>query len=202
MINHRADVIMVGFFKGTTDAGIYSVSVHWANLMVWGLTAVNLVAAPLISQLYTQNKIRELQRMASLSALGIAIFTLPAAIIMLFCGTWLLGLFGDGFKAGYGALVFLVAGQSVNALTGSVGYLLTMTGHQKEAAIVIGITAFINISLNVILIPMMGLKGAAIATMISTMIWKFAMYVIVRRNLKIDPSIVGLFGKRNRNEQH
>jgi len=202
VINHRVDVIMVGLFKGTTDAGIYSVSVHLANFMVLGLTAVNLIAAPLISHLYAQNKKKELQRMASLSALGIAIFTVPAAIIMLFCGTWLLGLFGEGFKAGYGALVFLVAGQSVNALTGSVGYLLTMTGYQKEAAIVMGITAFINITLNVILIPVMGLKGAAIATMISTMVWKFVMYVIVRRNLKIDPSIIGLFGRRGRNEQH
>ncbi len=204
VINHRVDVIMVGFFKGTTDVGIYSASVHLANFMVLGLIAVNQIAAPLISHLYTQNKKKELQRMASLSALGIAIFTVPAAIIMVFCGTWLLGLFGGegDFKAGYGALLFLVAGQSVNALTGSVGYLLTMTGYQKEAAIVMGITALINITLNVILIPKMGLNGAAIATMISTMVWKFAMYVIVRRNLKIDPSIIGLFGRRNRNEQH
>lgn len=198
VINHRADIIMVGFFKGTTDAGIYSVAVHLSNFMVLGLTAINLIAAPLISHLYAQNKRKDLQRMASLSALGIAIFTVPAAIIMLFCGKWLLGLFGGegDFIVGYDSLVFLVIGQSVNALTGSVGYLLTMTGYQKEAAIVMGITALINIALNVILIPMMGIKGAAIATMISTIVWKFAMYVIVRRNLKIDPSIIGLFRKR------
>lgn len=195
LINHRADVIMVGFFMGTTEAGFYSVAVKLANFLVWGLNAVNIVAAPMIADLYAKKDKRELQRMASMAAAGIAAFTIPAAIIMLVFGKNLLGLFGSEFTQAYPALVFLVVGQGMNALVGSVSYLLTMTGYQREAAIVIGITAVINIALNVILIPRLGLQGAAIATAISTIIWKISMYILVRKRLSIEPSFLGLFRK-------
>ncbi|MFH1514875.1 MAG: flippase [bacterium] len=196
LINHRADIIMVGIIKDTTQAGFYFNAVKLANFLVWGLTAVNLVAAPLISHLFTQGKKQELQKIASLAALGIAIFTIPAGILVLLGGHWLLGLFNEASKTAYPALVFLVIAQCLNALAGSVGYLLTMTGYQKEAAYVIGITAFINITLNAILIPYYGLAGAAVATMISTIIWNLSMYIIVRKKLGIDPSIIGLFSGR------
>jgi O-antigen/teichoic acid export membrane protein len=192
IINQRADVIMVGAFAGTTSAGIYAAAARLANLLVWGLTAVNMIAAPLFAQLHAEGKLNELQRITTLASLGIALFTLPAAAVMLAAGGWLLELFGKEFIQAYPALVFLVAGQCVNALTGSVGYLLIMTGTQREAAIVVGVTAVMNIILNYILIPWMGLAGAALATASCTVLWNGAMYCIVKNKLAVDPSLFGL----------
>jgi O-antigen/teichoic acid export membrane protein len=196
LINYRADVLMIGIMIDTTQAGIYSVSVKLANFLVWGLNAVNVIAAPLIAQLYSQKNKRELQRMVSISAAFISIYTIPAVVVMLVWGRQIISIFGDDFADAYNPLVLLAISQGVNALVGSVGYLLTMTGYQRDAATVIGIAAIFNIILNLILIPKYGIQGAAIASASSTILWNITMYILVRKRLGIEPSFIGLFKRR------
>ena len=83
----------------------------------------------------------------------------------------MLGLFGDEFVAATGILLILSAGQVVFALSGPVLYILTMTAHEKTALHIMYVTASINIVGNAILIPLIGLHGAAIATASTTILW-------------------------------
>ena len=93
---------------------------------------------------------------------------------MLF-GYVVLGIFVSDFTAGYVALLVLLAGQLINAVSGPVGYVMTMTGHQHRAARIIGVCAFVNIVLNAMLIPLFGMSGAASATAITTAMWNLMM---------------------------
>ena len=72
-------------------------------------------------------------------------------------------LFGKDFVQGGMALIILSLGQLINAATGPVGALLTMTGQERGAAVVLGAGATLNVLLSVILVPILGLLGAAIA---------------------------------------
>jgi O-antigen/teichoic acid export membrane protein len=189
LIIQRADIIMIGAYLGTTKAGIYIAAVRLANLLILGLTAANFVTAPLISELYAQGKKSELQKIISKIALGVCGLTLPVAAGMALFSLWLLRLFGDGFEEGLGSLLILIGGQTANALFGPVDYLLTMTGHQRQAALIMGITAFVNLALNATLIPAIGLVGAALATSLSIVIWNVLMWFQVRQHLDLDPTI-------------
>jgi O-antigen/teichoic acid export membrane protein len=192
----RADIIMVGAYLGTTKAGIYIAAVRLANLLVLGLTATNFIAAPLISKLHVQGKNSELQTIVSKMALGICGLTIPVAVGMVIFSSWLLNLFGNEFESGISALLILIGGQSVSALFGVVGYLLTMTGHERPAALAMGGTACMNLTMNATLIPLMGITGAALATTLSTVIWSVLMYMMVRYYLNIDPTILYIFKKK------
>jgi O-antigen/teichoic acid export membrane protein len=192
----RADIIMTGAYLGTTKAGVYIAAVRLANLLTLGLTATNFIAAPLISELHAQGKNRELQNIISKIALGVCGLTIPVAAGTVIFSSWLLELFGSGFESGVSSLRILIGGQSANALFGSVGYLLTMTGYQRHAAYAMGGTACLNLIMNAILIPLMGIIGAALATTLSTVIWNMMMYLIVRHHLNLDPTILSVFRKR------
>jgi O-antigen/teichoic acid export membrane protein len=89
----------------------------------------------------------------------------------------------------YPALVILTIGQFINALAGPVGYLMTMTRYQNEAALILVVSAGLNIGLNIFLIPAYGLIGAALATAGSMIFWNFAMVVLTKKRLKINPTI-------------
>jgi O-antigen/teichoic acid export membrane protein len=78
-----------------------------------------------------------------------------------------LNLFGENYLSGRSALFILCVGQLVNAATGSVGVLLNMTGHERAMVISVGMSAGLNICLNIFLIPRWGIDGAAVATIIS-----------------------------------
>jgi O-antigen/teichoic acid export membrane protein len=143
----------------------------------------------MISELYAKGRTDEFQRFLTLAAWGIFLVTLPIAIGLIVMGTWLLGLFGHEFVAGYPALVTLVIGQAANALIGPVGFLALMTGNQREATWIFGTGAMLNVILNLILIPTFGLIGAAAATAIANGVWKLSMMVFVWKRLHVNPTV-------------
>ena len=192
LLNAQAGAIITGVLGGTTEAGIFVSAMRIAQLLTFGLMGVNAMVAPMISQLYATRRFTELQRITVYAACGISAFTIPIAFIMVVGGPWLLGLFGPKFSAGYPALIILATGQAVNALAGSVGFLMTMTGHQNQAAVRMGCAAVINIVLCCILVPRLGATGAAIGTATGTAGWNILLYFWVRKHMDIDPTVLGL----------
>jgi O-antigen/teichoic acid export membrane protein len=87
-------------------------------------------------------------------------------------------------------MALLLLGHLFNAGAGSVGYLLNMTGHQTSTAWVFGVSACLNIGLNVVGLWLFGLAGAAAATALSMVVWNIWLYHLVTRKLDIYPSIV------------
>ena len=186
---NRLDIIMIGALLGTAEAGIYNSAVRIARLILLGLLATNAIVAPLISQLYAQERMRDLQRMISFAARVIFAITVPICLGVLLFGQWALALFGLEFTRGYTALIILSIGQTISALAGPVGILTTMTGHQKVAAVVYGGIAGLNIVLNAILIPTYGIVGGAVATAIAIAALNIILVRFVSRRLKINATI-------------
>ena len=181
---------MLGVLSGPEEAGVFAVANRIALLLAFGLAAVNAIAAPLISHLYATDNHNELQRMLTLAAKGIALYTLPAACGMIALAPWLLGLFGAEFSIGLLPLYWLIAGQTINALAGSVGILLIMTGHQVIAARFIWVAVFGKITLNAILMPNFGALGAAIGSATILVFWNIWLWIEVRRKLRVEPTIL------------
>jgi O-antigen/teichoic acid export membrane protein len=163
-ILNQMDTLMLGYFASESEVGIYSVAVKISSFVLIGLGIALPIVAPLFSQF---SETRNMELTAALFRTvtkwlcysGFAMF----ACIAIFRND-LLHIFGRGFTAGGTALLVLAAGQLVNAGTGPTGVLLTMTGKQKwELANTLSMMAF-NFVLNLILIPRMGVTGAAIAT--------------------------------------
>lgn len=185
LISSRIDVIMLGMLSEIENVGIYSAASRVADVVVFGLVSANAIAAPMIARLHSTGRHEELQKIVRLASKGIFLLTLPIALVLLIFGHQILGLFGQEFSAGYPVLVILVCGQLVNALAGPVGYLMTMTGHQNHAARIVSISALMNLTLNVLLIPLWGMLGAAVANALSTATWNILMLRFVKKELSI-----------------
>ncbi len=196
VIQARTDIVMLGMFLNAKIAGIYSAANDIATFVAFALFCINTIAAPMISEYYNSNDIVSLQKVLSTSALAIGAFTIPVSIILILLGHWILLLFGKVFTSAYITLVILIIGQMVNALAGSVGYVMIMTRHQNSVAKIVAIGAISNIILNAILIPIWNMNGAAFATTI-TMIWcNTAMYIFVRKRLGLDTTLYSVIRKR------
>ena len=79
----------------------------------------------------------------------------------------LLALFGSEFVDGTRALVILAWGAIVSAATGTSGAMLDMTGHTAMKLINASVSVGLAIVLNLLLIPSLGVVGAAIAAVAS-----------------------------------
>ena len=189
VVIRRSDVIMVGLMVGFAEAGYYSAAARMVALTGFGLKATNAVVAPLIAAAHSRSDYRELSRHVQSGAKTVFLMTIPLVAGLVLLGRWGLQLFGPGFTEAYGALLILCGGQLVNALCGCVGFLLTMTGNERVAAKIVFCASLSNLLLNAILIPSLGLLGAACATALTTVLWNVWMLVEVRKRLRVNPTI-------------
>lgn len=180
------DIIMIGYFIDAEAVGIYAVAFKIAYVASLVLIAINTVIASKISEQFYSNDLDSLKTSILFSTNVIAVGTFPIILIILLFPEFLLSIFGDEFVIGKIVLIYIALGQLINALSGSVGTLLSMTGHQAVVRNIIWVTVIINVSLNYTLIPIYGIEGAAIATAISLAFQNIIMVLFAYRKLGIN----------------
>lgn len=172
IVNREISVTLLGLLQGAEQAGLYRVAQRGADLVPFGLMAVNMAIGPTVAQLFAQGRLEALQRLVSRSALAVLLFGLPVALVLIAGGQWLLPrLFGLGFEKAYPVLVLLSLGQLINTAFGSVGLVLNMSGLERFTALGVSIASVVNVLANLALIPGYGTVGAAIATSCSLLLW-------------------------------
>jgi O-antigen/teichoic acid export membrane protein len=191
MLLNSTDTLMLGATVGTVEAGRYAVASQVASMITFAINSVNLIVAPMIAELQAQGRRSELQRVLTLSARGVGLFGLVALAVLVAAGGPLLRVFGPDFTIAHRPMIVLAVGQASIVFFGSVGYLMTMTGHGRDASVVIVASALVNIGLNAVLIPRYGLMGASVATCVSTVLRGLALTVRVRQKLGYNATAFG-----------
>jgi O-antigen/teichoic acid export membrane protein len=199
VVNMQAGVFMLGVLEGTESAGLYAVAQRAALLISFPLAAVNVALAPTAARLWARAEKARLQRLVTFSARGVVLLSLPLALGFILFGGFILSLlFGPAFSAGAEALTILSVGQLANAVTGSVGTLLVMTGNQRRAALGISAGALLNVGLAVALIPSLGVLGAAVAEASAAVFSNVLLVAVVWRQLGINTTALGGLRERHR----
>lgn len=186
VINSHSDVVMLGFFTTSGDVGIYQITSLGAALVALPLVTVNAVIAPKIAGLHLARDQFRLQRLMTASVRLMLLVALPIAGCFIFLGKPILvTVFDHPFGAGAVPLAILSLAQFINVGMGSVGLYLNMTGYEDQTATILGGAAIGNILLNLLLIPLLGMTGAALATGITLVFWNICLAMLVARRLGV-----------------
>ena len=190
LLAHRADLLIIGAFMTTADVGLYEAASKTALLANMPLAAVNFLAAPIFASLFTAGDRHSLAGTA-VSAARMALWpTLPLVLVLMIFGEQILSLFGDVFVEVRWELAILALAQLVGTAAGSVGYLLNVTGHQDDTLRTLTVVSIANVLLNVLVVPVWGLTGAAIVTACTTVGWNLWLYSLVKKRLGFGPSAI------------
>ncbi len=190
IIMQTADVLIVSRYLSSADVGIYFAAAKTMSLVMFVHYAVGSAAANRFATLDARGDREALQPLVADAVRWTFWPSLAAAILLLALGWPLLRLFGPAFTAGYPVMFILVLGFLFRAAMGPSEFLLNMMGQQKWCAAVLAITAALNISLNFVLVPWLGLIGAASATAISLMFAATMNNLVARHRLGIKLSIL------------
>lgn len=181
----NSDVVVVGLYLPPDQVGIYFAAAKTMALVQFVYFAVKAAAGPHFSALMNADDLRPLAGFAGKMARWCFWPSLAMGLVVLAAGELLLGLFGPNFKAGYPLMAILFAGMLTKALVGPGEVLLTMAGRQKLCVLLYVVALVANIGLNVSLIPLFGLSGAAMATALATLIEALLLHIAVRQALGI-----------------
>jgi len=175
------DIFMLGIFRSASEVGIYRVAFRVATVTSIALLSVNTIAAPKFAEFWAKNDMKALAKIVRQSTKLIFWASFPILLVFWLFPSSILGIFGNEFKKGVLVLIILTFGQFINAVIGSVGYILQMTGKEKTFQYVVFVAVLVNIGLNIVLIPRYGINGAAFASMFSLAIINIIPFFLVKK---------------------
>lgn len=184
---NKLDMFMIGFFCTSEKIGLYAPAFHFASIISLPLVVFNQIFSPTIAEYYHNGKMKELKYLFKTVARWVFMISFPVFLFIILFNKEIMLLLGERYLAAYGVLIILGFAQLISASVGSVGSILMMTAYQKILFWITSFTLLLNIALNIILIPRMGMIGASIATGISVILWNILGLIFVFKTVKIQP---------------
>ena len=175
------DTLMLGYFKTPDAVGLYNAALPLASFLSLVLNSLGFLYTPLVTQFYSKNQMEELRRTYAISTKWCFLCALPIFFILfLFPDVVLNLLFGSRYISAAVALQILALGFFLNPLLGPIYNTLIAIGKTKIIMQTYLICGFANVALNIILIPSLGIVGAAIASastyVIGAIVFSLALY--------------------------
>ncbi len=196
-INNFADIYMIKHFGlGNAQVGIYRQCFKLAQLASIIMVALNTTVQPKLSQLFHNNNHNELKRIARKSSKMMVLFSIPLFLLLTFGAKYVLMIYGKEFVVGTWVLIIMTIGQIVNTVCGPVAQLMNVTGHQNALKNIVISAAIINVVMNLFLIPIYGIIGAAVASMASMVIWNIFGSIYIKRKFGFFVWYVPLISKK------
>ena len=181
-----ADTIIIGYFLKTADVGIYRVAFQFTTAATFTTTAMRTVLFPKVSN---WNAKGELKMAEDAFAKGITYSLLLA--VPVFAGGIILGdkmlyfFYGEGFARGTQTFYVLLAVQLVNVFMFLQTMYLNALNRPKESFKVTAVAATVNIVLDFMLIPVLGILGAAVATLIAMILNSLLAYLTLKHTIHV-----------------
>lgn len=168
MVTMWTDTLMLGYFKTPEIVGLYNAAAPLARFISEPLAALILIYLPVATGLFSRNRISELRTTYAVSTRWLVFITMPLFLVLFLFPEAVLGLFfGAEYTPAAVALRIMSLGFIVNNLLGPNGATVAAIGHPVFLMWTNLAIAAINITLNILLIPPLGIVGAAISSVTS-----------------------------------
>ena len=163
-----SDILMIGIMKDQAEVGDYQVAFKIASLSLLIIIVSNVVIAPKISEMFSQEKIDSLFLFLKKATLFISLVTLAFTIPLLFLSDFVVSyLFGEEFSEAAPIMELLLIANVINTFFGPTEQVMNMTKHQFTFQNITIFVVIVNVVLNLFLIESYGAFGCAIATIAS-----------------------------------
>ncbi|MEH6589917.1 MAG: polysaccharide biosynthesis C-terminal domain-containing protein [Halioglobus sp.] len=190
-VNQFADRYFIAHMVGVEEAGIYTFSYNLIAAAFLINTSIAYVIYPHISRLWHEGEMGEIKRYLNLGVQFFLLFALPiAAGVSVVYQPVVQMMVGPEFIVSTEVVAYVATGYIAFGLGSIFSYLIDLSKQTTLFLKILFIAATTNICLNLLLIPSMGMAGAALATLITyclqfMLVWRVSRNLI-SLNLRID----------------
>ena len=168
MIIGWSDSLVIGMIRSADEVGLYNAAYPAALFIFLPAAAVGGIYVPIASKLYGERNMPQLQENCRLMSKWIFWLSAPIILVILLWPKTVLSIFGPIYAENSAtALRILSIGFILSNLTGIASGTLIAIGLPRFILMTNLVAAVINITLNFLLIPKMGINGAAIVSTVS-----------------------------------
>ncbi|MDX1910347.1 MAG: polysaccharide biosynthesis C-terminal domain-containing protein [Saprospiraceae bacterium] len=196
LVAAKADLFMVGSMSAVKAAGVYAIAAYLAAIIEVPTKSLYAASASSVAQYLADDDRPALEKLYKSVSINLLV-----AGLLLFGGLWisidlLFALLPNGNLLSEGKWVFLFIGLAriMEMATGLNNYMVYYSQYYRYSLLSLGVLAASNVALNIWLIPLMGITGAALATFLSItgynaisvgLVWlKFRLFPFTLQTLK------------------
>lgn len=189
-IINSSDRYIISYFLGVTAAGIYNAAYAIGSYASFLIMPIGIVLYPTIAKLYEENNLSETRNYLSYSVKYFMMIAIPSAFgLSILAKPILQILTTPEFIPGSTVVPLVAFSALMSSLYLITAYIIMLAKKTRLLMMLLSISAALNIILNIILIPRMGILGAAVATFIAYGVLGMLTLMITRRYLKFDISM-------------
>ncbi|MGH3383393.1 MAG: lipopolysaccharide biosynthesis protein [Nocardioidaceae bacterium] len=181
IVGLHAGLLVVAALVGTAEAGIFAVASRLVLAGYLTLQAVRLAVSPQLSQALAGESVAPAQRLHQVSTGWVILSAWPLYLVLAILSPWVLGLFGPDFVAGASVLTVLAVGGLVSVAAGNIQTVLLMGGRTGDYLGVAVVSVAVNLTATALLVPWVGVVGAAYAVTLATVTENALTIGLVRR---------------------
>lgn len=188
----RVDIVLLGLMSTATAVGVYGVAYSYVNVMVFVPTVILTAVFPLVSR-GAPRKVRRIVRgtTAVLTQLGM----LAVVAVVLVGRDVIIVISGPKYESAYIPLVLLTVATLFVFMRSSFSWAASAMKKIDRFVFISLAGLVLNVALNVALIPVLGIRGSAIATLVTDFLAFVAQAILFHRNTGIKVSILPLMWK-------
>jgi O-antigen/teichoic acid export membrane protein len=191
-----ADVLVLQLYRPPNEVGIYYAASKTMALVAFIYFSVAQTLAHKFAEYHVAG---DRQRLTDFLAIAVRMTFWPSLgsiLVLLALGEPLLRMFGHEFVSGYYLMFILAIGLLARASVGPAERLLNMLGERRSCAVIYGASFAINLGLCFILIPHLGITGAAVANAVTLVSESACLYFVAKDRLGLHCFIFG--GRKGR----
>lgn len=197
IVTLNADVLLLNLFRPPEEIGIYYAAAKTTALALFVLYAVGTAYAGRIAAASALGNRAEIETLVGQAVRWTFIPSAAVTLAILAAGYPVLASFGEGFTDAYPLMFILAAGILTKASMGPSELILNMLGHQRASALSMATAAILSVVLNLMLIPIWGVTGAAVATATAIVSMSVINWVAMRRLEGLNLFVLANLPRRN-----
>jgi O-antigen/teichoic acid export membrane protein len=183
----RSDIILVAALASPAEAALYTAATRFIVLGQLFVQSVQQALSPHLSTLFAKGDRSAANAVYQAATLWSMIAAWPLYLVLAGFSPALMGIFGQGYGVGSDVVLILSLTMLLATACGPVDSVLLMAGRSWISLRNSTLALAVNIGLNVVLIPLDGIRGAAISWSVAIVVRNLLPLLIVRRQLTMWP---------------
>jgi O-antigen/teichoic acid export membrane protein len=184
LLNYNFDSVLLGFFLGPVAVGLYNAAYKPVTMVLAMPLTYFDGLYPVLSRAHAEDS-ETFLKLVTRSLRLTAVFCLPLGVTGSFLAEPIIGfLFGPAYASAASVLRVLAWSAVLVILRGTYRRALNAARRSTLDLRCAGVSAAVNVSLNILLIPIYGIVGAAAATVAAEVVWLVMASSYFNRHIK------------------
>ncbi len=181
------DLLMVGAFLGEASAGYYAIAFFIGTFISIPERSISKISYPIIAQAFQNDDRNLIASMYAKTSLNQVVIGL-----LIFVGIWAnvhnaVELLPDGFQVAKNVMIIISAAKLIDMATGANSIILLNSPWYRFDLGLNVILVVLTIATNLLLIPVLGIDGAAWASFITIAVYNIIKLLYIKHKLGIQP---------------